>query len=225
MLKVCIEGVILGFGLSFIFGPAFFALLQTSLERGFAPAVRLAFGIFVSDLFLVAIAFLGAARLFENETTRHIVSIVGGLTIIGMGLYTFFKKVDLQKTFLLSKEMSISNSWKYVAKGFFMNIANPATWIFWIFWVGIIAARYTTIDAEYGIHKVFVFFTCALLTVLCADTFKAFIANKIKRLITSSTVSIINKIVGIVLIVFGAYLVLNLFLNINIAPDGAMMPF
>jgi threonine/homoserine/homoserine lactone efflux protein len=46
-----IEGVILGLTLAmfFGFGPALFALLQTTIHRGFISGLMLAIGIFLSD--------------------------------------------------------------------------------------------------------------------------------------------------------------------------------
>ncbi|MEQ9007485.1 MAG: LysE family transporter, partial [Ekhidna sp.] len=57
-----INGLI--FGLIFIFalGPAFFALIQTSIQQGLKKAIFLAIGISVSDVFYVIIVLLGMAK-------------------------------------------------------------------------------------------------------------------------------------------------------------------
>ena len=92
-----IEGFVAGLTLSMMFGPAFFTLLQTSLERGFKAAVRLAFGIFLSDTLLVAISFLGASRVFTDPEASKIIGLIGGAILVFIGIYTFRKKVSFQE--------------------------------------------------------------------------------------------------------------------------------
>ncbi|MEG1498319.1 MAG: LysE family transporter [Bacteroidales bacterium] len=214
MWKACLEGIVLGLGLALLFGPAFFCLLQTSLERGFYPAMRFAFGVFISDSFLVSISFLGAARLFTQPEAKHIIGLIGGAVLIGIGIYTFRKKINLAKKIEDSEELKLPSNWTYFVKGFFMNMANPATWLFWLFWVGIITAQYTEDGVVRHIH-VIAFFLSALLVVLSTDLIKAFIANKIKQFITVKTVGIVNKVVGILLGAFGFYLLIAAIFHVS----------
>ena len=48
------------------------------------------------------------------------------------------------------------------------------------------------------------------------DILKSFIANKIKNIINARTVRIINKVVGVLLMLFGLYLLLSSYLPLNI---------
>lgn len=205
VLQICLEGILLGLGLAIMFGPAFFSLLQTSIERGFPAAVRLALGVITSDFFLVSISFLGASSLFATPNAKNIVGVVGGLTLVGIGIYTFQKKVNILEGLDSSAEIQLPSQWTYFIKGFFMNMANPATWLFWFFWVGVVSSQYTH---ETGLHHwaVVLFFSMSLLTVFVTDIGKAFIAHQLKAYVKSQTVKIINRIVGIVLGGFGLYL-------------------
>ena len=92
MIQTIISGIGLGLGLAIVVGPAFFSLLQTSIDKGFRSAARLAFGIFVSDIFLVAIAFLGAASILGKPMVKEIVGLVGGGVLIGIGAHTFLHR-------------------------------------------------------------------------------------------------------------------------------------
>lgn len=204
-LRVCIEGVLLGLGLAVLIGPAFFSLLQTSIERGFKSAFRLSLGIIISDLFLVFFSYLGASRLFEIPNVKDIFGTIGGVVLLGIGTYTFRKKVNSLSEISEGEEIQMPSKWTYLAKGFFMNMANPATWLFWFFWVGVVTSQYSS-EGEVDHAAILLFFTTALLTVLATDILKAFIAHTIKSYFTTHTIKILNKIVGVILFVFGFYL-------------------
>lgn len=200
-----------------MFGPAFFTLIQTSLERGFRPAFRLAFGIFLSDSLLVAISFLGASRLFSDPAASKIIGVVGGIILVLIGIYTFRKKVQLQKVMENhGEEIRMPSHWKYFFKGFFTNMANPATWIFWFVSVGTISAKYTTEAGEVVHFRVILFFLMTLGTVFAMDTLKSFVAHRIKKFINARTVSIVNKVVGVLLVLFGIYLLVSSFVPLSL---------
>ena len=200
-----------------MFGPAFFTLIQTSLERGFRPAFRLAFGIFLSDSLLVAISFLGASRLFSDPAASEIIGVVGGIILVLIGIYTFRKKVQLQKVMENhGEEIRMPSHWKYFFKGFFTNMANPATWIFWFVSVGTISAKYTTEAGEVVHFRVILFFLMTLGTVFAMDTLKSFVAHRIKKFINARTVGIVNKVVGVLLVLFGIYLLVSSFVPLSL---------
>lgn len=205
----CIEGVALGLGLAIMFGPAFFSLVQTSLKNGFSTVARLAIGIFLSDTFLVVMAIFGASKLFEFPITKLIVSVVGGGILIGMGICTYRSKSDIEATMKIAKQAASTSTWKTMLKGFFINLSNPATWLFWFFWVSIIMGRYTQ-DGRTEYMGVFVFFASALLTVISTDLLKGYLAHKIKPYMTNKAMNIVNKVVGIILVGIGVYLICSI---------------
>ena len=52
-------------------------------------------------------------------------------------------------------------------------------------------------------------------TVFATDLFKCYISNQIKKFITPRIMTWMNRIVGIVLIGFGTYLVINVFVDME----------
>lgn len=223
MWHTCVEGVLLGLGLAVMLGPAFFSLVQTSLRNGFYAAMRLAFGIFLSDSALVCVAFYGAAKLFELPAAKHIIGLVGGAILVGYGIYTYRNKADVETVqeksdvVRIKKELKGPSWWVDFLRGFLTNMANPATWLFWFFWVGIIMGQ-NTVDGEVQKLNVALFFGSALLTVLMTDLIKSAIAYKLKPYMTNKTMRVVNRIVGIILFLFGFYLVLNVVLELAGVP-------
>ena len=93
MLQTFFHGVFLGLGLAFLFiGPSLFALIQTSIKNGFRSAAVMAFGISLSDILLVSLAYLGAGLLLDNPSNVKWMRIVGSFILFGFGVFTLFQK-------------------------------------------------------------------------------------------------------------------------------------
>lgn len=211
MLSAILEGILLGLGLSIIPGPSLFTLLQTSIDRGLKSAFYLASGIFLSDCFLVFITLLGAANVLGTESAKHIVGIIGGILLIGFGIYTFkHRGAIVAKPAEIDPDLAenLPPSFLYVLKGFFLNMANPATWFFWFFWVGVISSQFSH-DGKVIYQDVIAFFSITLITVFSSDLLKSFIADKLRRYMTATVLYRINRLVGLALCAFGLYLTIK----------------
>jgi threonine/homoserine/homoserine lactone efflux protein len=214
MIQTIISGVGLGLTLAIMLGPAFFALLQTSIDRGFGAAIRFAIGICVSDAFLIAIAFLGIASLMEKPVVGNIVGLAGGGMLIGMGIHTFLHRSrgrEIKDTTKLREkiEQPHSKSGAFYTRGFLLNLANPAVWFFWIFSVGLVSSQYINAKGGPDIFYLTIFFTCTLGTVLITDVLKAFGAHQLKSRINDQLMKTINMVFGLILVGFGVILVVR----------------
>ncbi|MCD4774063.1 MAG: LysE family translocator [Bacteroidales bacterium] len=197
------EGVILGFTLAFFFGfgPAFFAIIQTSMHRGFWSGVILAIGVFLSDVALVALCFFGAISIINEPANHLIFGIISGTILIVFGIVTYTRKVEMQDD-KNNKYQNKPGPITYLLKGFFLNIANPFVWIFWMGVVVGITAKYSD-----DIPFLMLFFSTTLITVLLTDIFKCFGSYKIKKFLTHKIMEIINKAAGVGLVLFGLFLI------------------
>lgn len=206
MTSIVLEGALLGLTLAtfFGFGPAFFALVQTSIHRGLGPAVLLAVGIFLNDLVMVVLCLMGAVQIVTEPSNYFWFGIASGLILMLFGLVTFSRKVvtEMPDNGELPIKVSGPRWFTYVAKGFFMNIVNPFVWIFWIGVVVGISARFGGSE-----HELIYFFASTLIVVLASDIAKAYGAYSIKRFLNMKTIGVFNKIAGIGLIGFGLFLI------------------
>jgi threonine/homoserine/homoserine lactone efflux protein len=204
------EGLILGLTLAFLFGfgPALFALIQTSIHRGLWAGFQLAFGIFLSDVALVALCLLGALQIV-NETPENqlIFGIITGVILIAFGLVTFTRKVHISVE-NNGEPIRKPNPVTYVLKGFFLNFTNPFVWLFWILWVATITANYKGEP-----RSVIALFSTTLLVILATDMLKCFGAYKIKQYVTPRFIQWINRVAGAGLVAFGLFLLIRAMLE------------
>ncbi|MBI1769365.1 MAG: LysE family transporter [Bacteroidetes bacterium] len=202
-MPIVFKGIQLGIVLAFLIGPVFFTIIQTSVEKGFWNGALVALGVSLSDILYVTICYFGVFQFLHDPGSKKNMAYVGGAILIGFGLYHLIVKARRSK--LVSFHAAAETKpLKYILKGFIINGVTPMVFIFWIGTISI-----ATIDFGYSTgFEFFVFFTALLITVLATDIAKAFLADKLRRLITHRFLLIMNIIVGICLIAFGVRLLM-----------------
>lgn len=197
------NGILLGLLLAVLVGPAFFALIQTSIGKGFVSALFMAFGIALSDALYIVITYLGISRIINNEAIHLWLGLGGGGILMAFGVFSIIKPIPdltakrvipLKKTGLLKQSI----------KGFLLNGINPSVLLFWI---GIVSMA--TVTYKYSSYEVLAFFIAIIATVLLTDILKAFVAHRLRALLTIRFMKIMNVIVGGGLILFGLRLLVE----------------
>ena len=186
------NGILFGLLLTLMIGPVFFALIQTSIERGFASGSSMALGIALSDAVYVFSASLGVAVLASSPSFQGWLGLVGGIIMLVFGIGNFQKKIKEDRSH--NSNSSGSNLFRQVVKGFLLNGINPFVLLFWF---GVAALNY-----NFTLEQKVAFFSGILLTVLLTDLLKAYTANKLRRWLTPKFMLRMNKLVGIALIIF-----------------------
>jgi threonine/homoserine/homoserine lactone efflux protein len=190
-----INGLIFGLLFVIAIGPAFFALIQTSVQRGFKPAFFLALGISFSDSLFVLLSLFGLSELLNEPKTEMYISLLAMLMLIVVGIYYWRKDPQLSSESI--DETNRITLLKYTVKGLVLNGLNPFIIIFWITIISFISVNY-----DYSIQQDATFFLGVLITILATDIFKAFIAHRLKHMITPKIISNLNRVVGGTLILF-----------------------
>jgi len=211
-----LQGIILGLAFAILIGPALFALLQTSIHRGFRSGVLLAIGIFLSDLGILFLCFFGVSQLLgEDPRENMLFGVIGGIILIIFGTVTFTRKVQIGGEDENNLNSKSPNPVIFILKGFFLNLANPGVWFVW-------ATVMVSISADFGADKneIIMFIIGVLATILGTDILKCFIAGKIKSSLNPKNIKRMNRIVGIFLAAFGIYLITNTFFDLK-----SMIPF
>jgi threonine/homoserine/homoserine lactone efflux protein len=189
-----IKGISFGLLLAIMLGPVFFALLQTSLHEGFKAGAYLAFGVFLSDTAVVTLCYTFASFIRMVDSHHTAMSWVGGILLIGFGVFNFFHKIKLKEVDDDKKTVHAH----FVLKGFLLNMLNPAVFFFWLGVTSLVSTK----DGYTRAHEI-TFFACTLITVLSTDLLKSFIAHRIKNFLKPNVMTWMNRIIGIILVVFG----------------------
>lgn len=198
-----LQGMILGFTLAALLGPALFTLLQTSIHRGWRSGIFLATGIIISDFSVLMLAYLGALQIINKKDNYLIAGIIGGIILILFGIYTFNRKVHFDEN-NNPVEIKVAGPLTYILKGYFLNIMNPFVWFFWI-------SAMVGVSSNFGDdkHGILIFFSGTLLVVFATDILKVLVASKLKRYLNGRILLLINHAVGILLVGFGIFLMIR----------------
>lgn len=209
------KGIILGLTLAMLVGPVFFALLQVSIDKGFKAGASLALGIILSDtIYIIATNFF-VVYLLETESIEFYLGLVGGIILIIFGVVTGLQKPkkkppdptgndeNILDTNLISNSSASGFQPREMLKGFLINFAHPGVLIFWIGVVSLISTQFVFEPSQ----KIALYST-TIITVFSTDLLKAFLAHKIRNLISVKILLWLNRIMGIVLIAFGIHLLL-----------------
>lgn len=202
MLTALINGIGVGIVLSFLTGPVFFSLIKTSVEKGFRAGASLAIGVFLSDLGYILVALYGARNIELTPTIKLYMGIFGSLFLIAIGTYYLVKK----KTHDYNAETVVPSKTGYFIKGFLMNTLNPFVLVYWI---GVIS--FLTLDDGLKKEEMLGFFLAALLTIVSSDITKAYVASRIRHMLSPAVLLWMNRIAGIALLIFGIQMLVRVF--------------
>lgn len=211
ILSLIYQAIVIILLLTFSFGPAFFALINTGIKFGYKTGSFLAIGVVLSDFFLCLLVCLlvhfGMANLLHSEKTQTFFAIIGGIVLIVFGAF-FFKKIPVKTDDAIDIENQLPGPKIMLLKGFLLNLFNPTVWLLWL---ANVTAISKTLD--YSMVKMVVFFSITLGVVLLVELFKVKLAGKIKHYLTNRIMTIVNYITGSALIIFGLILIYNHYFN------------
>ncbi|MBE6337244.1 MAG: hypothetical protein E7068_00325 [Lentimicrobiaceae bacterium] len=214
---IFLEGIIIGLSLTFVmgFGPAFFTLIQTSINRGFKSAMLLDIGIILNDIMVVVLMMM--TNLQFNITDKDNLLYAGisaGIILIIFGIYTFNlspKKIihisehNNEKIDKMNEKFDDEPKWYvYISKGFIINIFNPFVWIFWITCVATASSNFAG-----NKYSMMIFFIGIFSTVLFFDVLKALGAYSLKKFFTEKMMKKLNQATGVALILFGLFVIVR----------------
>ena len=212
------DAILMGVFLSLIInmGPAFLTLIQTSLHYDFKSAAWFALGVLANDALIISLCVLTSVQVVLTSHQEIQLFIIGaGIILLIFGIYTFTRKVDEEKvqqqvdenekkTQAIIEKKNRKRPWGiFLGKGFAMNILNPFVWFFWFSAVAVVAG-----NTEGKKTITLLFFAVALGSCFAVDLLKAKGAAALKRFFNSKRINVMNKVVGIALMLFGLYFII-----------------
>ncbi len=204
MINDILSGIPWGIFLSFMIGPVFFILLETSIVKGFRAALVFDLGVVLADMVFITIAYLGSYRLITSIKDNSALFMFGGIVMLAYGVISYIglhkeKKVDTHK---IDNEIIRKDYLGLFIKGFFLNIINIGV-------LGFLLAIIISVGPklEMQISRMLTFFATVIITYLLVDSAKIVLAKQLKSKMTPTNILRIKKGISIVLMVFGVVLI------------------
>ena len=204
MINDILSGIPWGIFLSFMIGPVFFILLETSIVKGFRAALVFDLGVVLADIIFITIAYLGSYRLITSIKDNSALFMFGGIVMLAYGVISYIglhkeKKVDTHK---IDNEIIRKDYLGLFIKGFFLNIINIGVLGFWLAIIISVGPK-----LEMQISRMLTFFATVIITYLLVDSVKIVLAKQLKSKMTPKNILKIKKGISIVLMIFGVVLI------------------
>ena len=203
MWESLLKGLTFGLLLSLSVGPVLFSIIKQSLNNGHKGGIAFILGVSASDISLVLVSNIFTQLFNSLKVYKTEVGVAGCCFLVSLGIYfLFFKKVKVNEEGKQVFRFRRRDYAKMFLSGYLMNTLNPAVFIFWI--------TTSTAVINHTIRQRIIIFTTCLVWMLGADILKVMLAGKIRNRLTPHNIHILNRINGLILIVFGFALIWGL---------------
>ena len=189
--------------MSFLIGPIFFLLLETSIRDGIKSALILDFGVFWSDLIYILVAYHFTQDIIDLKQHENMLATIGGVIFILFGVYNF-RKDSVKK--VKEKDLGLIKYYypKLIVKGFVINMVNPSVLFYWF---GVIVLGYT--KNNYTPAEMWVYISTILISFFSIDVLKIIGAGQLKKVVTPGILMKVNRVTGLIMAAFGVVMIIK----------------
>ncbi len=203
VIEAILKGLAMGLLLVISVGPVIFTIIKQSINNGREGGFSFIAGVWVSDFLLIILSNVFSELVNQLMDFKRPIGIIGSFFLIGMGAYyLFLKKVAINSRDLTLPTLKASDHVKIAIQGLLLNSLNPAVIAFWL-------TAATAIAVTHTIKERIIIFSTTLLLNMTADVSKVYLAGKLRSKLTMKNISLINKISGFILVVFGTILLIS----------------
>lgn len=208
-MEAVLKGLAISLLLVFSVGPLVFTIIKQSIVNGRTGGFSFIAGIWLSDLLIVVLSNVFSEVVTSLLHFKKAIGIFGSLFLVGMGIFYLFLKTIKQRSAEESAiRVSGSTHARLIIAGFFINILNPAVIAFWLTTATTLAIANSVTD------RIVIFSTCILVN-FGADVGKVLLAGKLSKKLTHRNIVLINKISGLLLLIFGIALFLGVLYSVT----------
>jgi threonine/homoserine/homoserine lactone efflux protein len=207
MLQDLLSGIPLGILLSFMVGPVFFVLLETSAVKGFRAAFVFDLGVVTADIVFITIAYFSSYRLIQSIKNDPAIYLFGGILMLTYGIISFLKTNKAKKELIENEddeELVKNNYLGLFIKGFLLNFINVGVLLFWFLILITVGPK-----LQLETPRMIFFFSSVIVSYLLIDIGKIILAKQLKNKMTPVNILKIKKGISILLVVFGIVLMLQ----------------
>jgi len=199
--SLLIIGFIVGLSGAMLPGPMLIYTISKVLQGRMVNGVKIVFGHMLVEVVTIVLILLGLKETIGSRIIPTILAIIGGLTLIMVGLYIIFKATHMK----LPRDTKVNFSSSLITGGIFFTAFNPTfpTW-----WVSI-GAPLVSKALLSGLIGVIILVVGHWLADLAWFGSVSFAVCKGRPLLNDKIYQIILRILGGVLVVFGIYFIIT----------------
>ncbi len=211
-MDLFVTGILLGFFLSFMIGPVFFILIETSITKGFKAALTFDAGVIIADICFILIAYFSSFQLINRIKDDPALFLFGGMIMITYGVISFIRLQKLKKAEIHIEANSYKNNYfSLFAKGFLLNFINVGVLGFWLTIIITIGPQ-----LEMNHTRMINFFAFVIGAYLLTDIFKMLLAKQLQSKLTPKNILKVKKISSVLLVIFGLVIMSKSFIKSEI---------
>ena len=189
-------GLMTGLLLSVMLGTVFFCLVQNSIENGFRSGAYVAIGVIISDILMIGVSQLNAGLIPTGGRTETIVRVCGAALLLAMAI----GNLRSRKSPLFPGSTG-NHPLLLASRGFLLNLLNPANYLSWL---GLAATLKNVL--HYSNRQQVIFYAGALAGIFGMEMLISLGAARLKRFISPAFLQGLDRVVGIVFLLFAAWL-------------------
>ena len=182
-------------------GPLLAVTISEAARRGFWAGPQLMLGHAILELALIAALAAGLSKFIDNEPVMAIVSLLGGVILLGMGSLAVRKVWQKVKLPTASSERGGGKT--LVLSGILVSLSNP----YWLIWWITLGMAYLLWSLNLGIAGVVTFFTGHILADLAWYALVAFIIATGRKIMNDTVYRVILLVCGLALLALGGYFI------------------
>jgi threonine/homoserine/homoserine lactone efflux protein len=176
-------------------GPVFVGLIKISIEKGFLIGLLFAMGVIISDASYFVLSYVGISQLKNSNLVEELLGAGGGAFMIIFGIHLMVTK---EKPKDVDDKVIQGSLFRSMLSGFLINTLNPSALLFWIATVSTV-----TVEFSNNSKQIFAFFIVSMSFVFGTDVLKAYLAGKVKSIVTPKFLLWLHRISGLVLVAIG----------------------
>lgn len=195
-MKAIKNGLLTGLILQLAVGPVFFFITNLALQRSFFDGLAGVLAVTFVDYLYILLAIFGIGKMLENQKIKKPFGIIGSMVLMVFGLI-IIKNILGDISF--NTAISSANLLSSFASVFILTISSPMTIVFF-------TSLFTAKAVEYNYKKnelLFFGFGTGLATLLFMGS-SVIVFSLLKNSIPIELIQLLNIVVGILLIGYGA---------------------
>ena len=209
LLDLTVKGLIVGIVASAPMGPVGVLTIQRTLNKGRWYGLVTGLGAAISDIIYAILTGVGMSfviEFIENPRTMYILQLIGSVLLFVFGLYTYRTKPQLRPASHNKGTLA-----RNCSTGFLVTVSNPLI----IFLFIALFARFTFVVPEHLGQQILGYISIFLGAMLWWFGL-TYIVDKLRTTFELERISMINKIIGVIVMVVSVLGLLSTLLGLTL---------